>query len=373
MIKTDSLKMRGYTQLFIQPKAWIYTKLQIQPIGQIYTKLFICLVFICFAVPIFAQSSDVDYIEGWVDIKDSSGEIFELFIGDVVSNGETVITGDDGLAELIPESGSRIVIKPGTVFTVGTRTVNGRKQSVLSCALGQVSYKFDRMTGAEPTIATPSMVCGIRGTEFTVLAAADGSSLIVVDSGAVEVESQGATVMLGAQEGVEVKSGQVPGEKFEVLRGKMDFDQWNEGRIEEMLADPLGSLARIGMQMAELIIQMEEYRGFYEERLVILEEYDQKLDELITGGNEEEYQAYFKDTLRPMQVEAADLVLNYRYYALSALALRRHVMTGLYVRMKGQFLGFSGDPMYDQFIRDYQALLDEYETRVVPLLNEDDI
>jgi len=354
-------------------RSQIYTKQCIQQKTRIYTKLYICLLLVLFTPSIFAQSSDVDYVEGWVDIKESSGEIFELFIGDVVSSGETVITGDDGTAELIPESGSRIVVKPGTVFTVGERTVNGRRQSVLSCALGQVSYKFNRMTGAEPTIATPSMVCGIRGTEFTVLAAADGSSLIVVDEGAVEVESQGATVMLGAQEGVEVKPGQVPGEKFPVLRGKMDFDQWNEGRIEEMLSDPIGALNRIGMQMSELIVRMEDYRGFYEERLVLSEEYELKFEELTAAGDEEVYQAYYKETLRPNQIEAADLVLNYRYYALSSMALRRHVMTGLYIRMKAQFLGFSGDPMYNEFMRVYQALLDEYEIRVVPLLNEDDI
>ena len=324
------------------------------------------LLFIAFSGFLFGQSSEVDYVEGWVDVKDNSGDIFELFIGDVVSSGETVITGEDGLAELIPASGSRIIIQPGTVFTVGERMVRGSKQSVLSCTLGQVSYKFDRMTGAEPHIATPSMICGIRGTEFTVAAGADGTSIIVVDSGAVEVSSQGASVLLAAQEGVEVKPGEVPGVKFPVLRGAMDFDEWSSGRIEVMLADPLGALDRMAVQLEDLMDEMEDYRRFYEDRQVLIGEYNTQLDQLITEGDEAAYQKFFKETLRPAQVEASNLVLNYRYYALAALSLRRHVMTGLYIRMKIHFMGYTGDPLYGEFLERYSSILKTFEDRVTP-------
>ncbi len=320
-----------------------------------------------------AQSSDVDYVEGWVDIKESSGEIFELFIGDVVSKGDTIITGDDGLVELIPASGSRIIIQPGTIFSVQERQVGGVSRSVLSCTLGQVSYKFDRLTGAEPDIATPSAICGLRGTEFTVLAGADGSSLIIVESGAVEVESRGESVRLEPDEGVEVRPGEAPGEKFPVLRGEMDFGDWNKQKTDGMMANPLEALSGMSLQLAELIAQMEDWAKLYEERWALLQDYRGQLAELDAAGKGDELRTLYAEKVDPLEVETTTMVVNYRYYALSALSFRRHILSGLYIRMKTQFIGYLGDPLYDEFIRGYNNLLNEYEARVVPLLVEADI
>ena len=317
------------------------------------------------ALPLAAQNSDVVYLEGWVDVKTGSGDIYELFMGDEVRVGETVITGDDGLAELQPESGSRIVIHPGTVFSLQERTVNGQKRSVVSTAVGSVAFRFNKMTGAEPDIATPSMVAGIRGTEFTVFAGADGSSLIVVESGAVAVESQGRSVELAPNEGVEVQPGEAPGEKFQVLRGSLDFTAWNANRAEEMLSDPLLALARMELQLMELAEQVQEWGGRYEANYKLVEELREKRKVLADAGKEEERKALITGQLRPLELETADLVRNYRYYSLSALNFRRHVMAGLYTRMKT--LSFSGAAVdYVEFRGAYGELLAYYEEMVVP-------
>ena len=320
-----------------------------------------------FILPLAAQNSDVVYLEGWVDVKTGSGDIYELFMGDEVRVGETVITGDDGLAELQPESGSRIIIHPGTVFSLQERTVNGQKRSVVSTALGSVAFRFNKMTGAEPDIATPSMVAGIRGTEFTVFAGADGSSLIVVESGAVAVESQGRSVELAPNEGVEVQPGEAPGEKFQVMRGSLDFTAWNANRAEEMLADPLLALARMEIQLAELAEQVQEWGGRYEANIKLVEQKRAEMRALAEAGKEEEARSLFSEQLRPLEVETSDMVLNYRYYSLSALNFRRHVMAGLYTRMKA--LHFSGAAVdYQDFRAAYAGLLDYYEEMVVPRL-----
>ena len=300
-----------------------------------------------FILPLAAQNSDVVYLEGWVDVKTGSGDIYELFMGDEVRVGETVITGDDGLAELQPESGSRIIIHPGTVFSLQERTVNGQKRSVVSTALGSVAFRFNKMTGAEPDIATPSMVAGIRGTEFTVFAGADGSSLIVVESGAVAVESQGRSVELAPNEGVEVQPGEAPGEKFQVMRGSLDFTAWNANRAEEMLADPLLALARMEIQLAELAEQVQEWGGRYEANIKLVEQKRAEMRALAEAGKEEEARSLFSEQLRPLEVETSDLVLNYRYYSL-------------------HFSGAAVD--YQDFRAAYAGLLDYYEEMVVPRL-----
>lgn len=329
--------------------------------------LIFCVICLIAAASLTAQTSDVVYTEGWVDVKDSSGEIFELFIGDSVVVGETVITGDDGLAELQPEEGSRIIIQPGTVFSLQERVVDGKKRSVVSTALGEVTFRFNKMTGAEPEIATPSMVCGVRGTEFTVFAGADGSSLIVVDSGAVEVASQGKTVDLAPNEGVEVQPGEPPGEKFPVMRGSLDFTSWNQNRADEMLSDPLLALARMEVQLTELGEQVQEWVVLFEENRKVTEEKRAFMKSLVDQGKDEEAKVFFTEELRPLEVETSDLVLNYRYYTLSALNFRRHVLSGFYTRMKMRHLvGTAVD--YSAFRDAYGSLLGYYEEQVVPFL-----
>jgi len=319
------------------------------------------------ALPLSAQNSDVVYLEGWVDVKTGSGDISELFMGDQVRVGETVITGDDGLAELQPEAGSRIIIHPGTVFSLQERTVNGQKRSVVSTSLGSVAFRFNKMTGAEPDIATPSMVAGVRGTEFTVFAGADGSSLIMVESGAVAVESQGRSVDLAPNEGVEVQPGEAPGEKFRVMRGSLDFSAWNANRAEEMLSDPLLALARMEKQLVELAEQVQEWGGRYEANIKLVEQKRGEMKTLAEAGKEDQARSLFTEELRPLEVETSDMVLNYRYYSLSALNFRRHVMSGLYTRMKA--LGFSGTAVdFEGFRGAYAALLDYYEEMIVPYL-----
>ena len=329
------------------------------------------IVLLCLTAGLTAQESDVVFIDGWVDIKDSSGEIYELFIGDRVYNGDTVITGEDGIAELEPENGSRIIIKPDTIFSIKQTEFNGKKQSIVTTTLGQVSFKFNRMTN-EPLIATPSTVMGIRGTEFTVYAGADGSSLIAVESGAVEVSGQGKSVMLEKNEGVEVKAGKTPGEKFPVMVGQLNFDDWNVSKINEMIEEPAAALENLSVQLNDLAIQMEEWVETYNDSRAKLEELRTELKTLLNEGKTEEGLELKENTIRPLEYSTSRLVLNYRYYALSALSLRQHVLSGFYIRMKTSYIKDMKNPVYTDFLNQYNDLLEQYTQRIQPYLVEAD-
>ena len=224
----------------------------------------ILLLFLLASASLAAQESDVVFVDGWVDLKDSSGEIYELYIGDMVYSGDTVITGEDGVVELEPQAGSRIIIKPDTVFSIKETDVKGKKQSVVSTTLGEVAFKFNRMTN-EPLISTPSTVMGVRGTEFTVYAGADGSSLVTVESGSVEVSGAGESVLLAENEGVEVQAGKAPGEKFEIKGKAIDFTEWNVSKINEMIASPLEKLAELKLQLEEMADNAEEWKALHTE------------------------------------------------------------------------------------------------------------
>ncbi len=328
------------------------------------------IVLFC-AAGLYAQESDVVFIDGWVDIKDSSGEIFELFIGDRVYNGDTVITGDDGVAELEPQNGSRIIVKPGTVFSIKEMDVNGKKQSVVSTTLGQVSFKFNRMTN-EPLISTPSTVMGVRGTEFTVYAGADGSSLVTVETGAVEVSGQGESVILEKNEGVEVAAGMPPGEKFPVMEGKLEFDAWNSEKINKMMGEPSAAIQSLSIQLDDLVKQIEYWAALYETNKAELTELRKQQKALLEEGKEEEGNKMKAEVVKPFEYTTSRLILNYRYYALSALSLRQHVFSGFYTRMKTAYINEPENPVYTGFLNDYSELLKQYEDKVQPYLVQAD-
>ena len=317
-----------------------------------------------------AQNSDVVYVDGWVDLKDSTGT-YELMIGDRVSTGDTIITDYDGTAELEPQSGSRIVIKPNTVFTIKELDDNGKSRPVLSTTVGAVSFKFNRMT-QEPAVTTLTTVAGIRGTEFTVYAGADGSSLFVVESGAVEVSSSGESVMLEPEEGVEIPAGGAPGEKFKVMKGKIDFAEWNSEKIENMMADPAAALENFSGQLDSLASSLEEWSSRYTESKAKLDELRARQKELFDSGEAEKGRELNKNEVAPLEYHNSRLVLNYRYYALSALSLRQHVLSSFYVRMKTAYISDRNNSVYLGFLDSYRKLVKDYEQRVVPWLVQAD-
>ena len=321
----------------------------------------------------FTEQADIVYAEGYVDLKYGDGELVEAFIGDYMDTGDTIITGEDGLAELEKQSGAIIKVAPDTIFMLQELGQDGEKRSVLSTTLGAVRFKFDRLTGKEPVIATPSVVAGVRGTEFQVFAGADGSTLIIVDTGKVAVESQGETVELLPEEGVEVEAGQAPGEKFKAFRGQLDFSTWNSGRLDTLADDPSGTVAGIERAMDAWRENIRELSPRYEANKERLAAERDKLSELEKDKGKDARKEYYEKTVFPLEVETSYMRLNLRYYALSALSFRRFVLGSMYAQVKSAYINRLESDQFTDFIDIYERILAQFEEDVVPLLGEADI
>ena len=330
---------------------------------------FMCLVLVSAG---FGQDADLVYIDGWVDLKRAGGDLEEAFFGDLVRVGDSVITGEDGTAELARGSESHIVISPDTIFTLMATERNGKKQTVLSCTLGAIAFRFNKMTEEEPMITSPSMTAGVRGTEFTVYTAADGSTLVAVESGLVEIEGAGETVSLEAEEGVEIRPGEAPGKKFKVLRGQIDYSTWSAGKMDAFLDDPEAALRRIGVRLDEYAARILEYNDHRARLKQAVAQERAKLEDIKAEKGEEAVVEHYKTVIQPMEDESAFSVLNMRYYALSAVSLRRYLMSGLYTTMKTRYLADADNGAYLGFLEAYNDLLAKYEEGVTPYLVEAD-
>ena len=335
------------------------------------------LILVLFLIAAFAYSNEivtVTYIDGWVDIKDGTGDLYEAMIGDEVTVGNSVITDDDSYAELKEEnSKSTYNLKPNTVFTVREMEAGGEKQNVLSCTLGEIAFKFKRAGSIEPLIATNSTVAGVRGTEFKVYAGVDGSSLIAVRSGLVEVESEGKTVALEKDEAVEVKPGQAPGDKFSLKGKPLNFQSWNSDKKREFLENPAESLKAVEKRLDFYNSKVEELYPIFLEWMEQVEEERAEFAKIKEEKGDAAAQEFRNNVLMKSVENTVSLSLNVRYYALSALSMRRFVVGNMYAEMKTRYINKLDKPEFVDFEKVYKRVLEKFEEIAIPQINETDI
>lgn len=312
-----------------------------------------------------AQTAEATYIEGDPQHRDGGGSVLPLDYGNRVKTGDSVITGRYDQAELTQGTQSVIRIKPNTVFTIRELDTGGKKEQILTTAVGAVAMRFNRLAGNEPRVGTVGTTAGIRGTELTVYAGPDGSSLFVVESGLVSVEADGKTVELAENEGVEVSAAGAPGEKFSVIGRELDFSAWAAAKEEALLADPVAALADVRTAMAAFRTGLDEWTAKYRAAKA---ESDAAVAKMNAIADKAE-QAKFRDgTWFPLALRTGNAVLNYRYYALSAFSLRRYVLGPMYVRMRSRNM-LAEAPGYRPFLETYAAVLADYKAVFGPYLD----
>jgi len=334
------------------------------------------LLLFCFSVAVlasgFAVPNDVVYSEGEATVRYKQGDVDPVYVGDVYDIGDTVTTGFDGFVEL-DQAGIVVKINPDTVFALQEKEETGKKTGVFSLVLGSIKYRFDRILGKEPFVQTGSCVAGVRGTEFSVFAAADGSSLIVVDSGQVEVEAEGESIQLTAEEGVEVRPGEPPGDKFKAKRDQIDYKKWNDNKLATLLSNPVESIIRINDRLDFYVDNVSEYYNLYDELRGELATEREKVVEILKKEGTEQAQKYETSIINPIADKTRASFMNYRYYALTALSLRRYVAGRMYLLLKSRNITNLKSKSFTDFYTEYKDLIEKFEKSIVPRLVEADI
>lgn len=132
------------------------------------------------------SAAQVVAVEGNVSIlKDD--EPWALFAGQSVGTGQTILTGDDGFAELQVSDGSMFFVFPNS--HVVFRRNPGSLRDLLDVFLGKVKVHIQKL-GGNPNpnrIFTPTAVISVRGTTFDVEVDASETTVVIVDEGLVGV------------------------------------------------------------------------------------------------------------------------------------------------------------------------------------------
>jgi len=320
---------------------------------------------------VVAQEAEIVYVDyPEVEIKRPGSVAILADFGDALRAGDSVITTRFGEAEIELTDGGTVSIAPNTVYQIQVIDSGGAPQTVMSVALGAVRFKFNTLAGRrEPVVGAPTAVAGVRGTEFTTYVAPDGATVFVVEEGMVDVFAEGGRVQLVNGQGVEVVPGEPPGEPFDALKRAFDFSVYNDERMGELLRNPERAVIGHTRRLAEFADQIEILLPLYEEGLGRLEDARAKLETLEGDAR----QTYFEDELVPIRAQTADYFDNMRFYALSALSLRRYVLGRMYLLLSLEHINAPTDATYRRFLTSYDEALAVYERRIVPVLDPSDL
>lgn len=330
--------------------------------------LLFAIVLLVSAAVVYGESGTIIFSSGKADHRDRAGNLNPAVIGNTVVTGESIITGGDGFVEIQLENNSVISINEDTVFNLSEREDQdqpGRKRGVFQTILGAVGFKFQQFSGNEPYIETSSTVCGVRGTDFTVFAGADGSAVYAVASGEVAVNSGGREVALLPDQGVEVAMGRAPGNVFRAEGGIIDFSQYQEEAKAAVKKDPLGTYSQFENRLNELIEETRNWNESAYDTADMLKELEATAQQIREEDGEDAFMEYMADTVDPLKVQTQTMILNRRFTAYSALLLRQHLICNVYLEMRTKYILDPENPEYLAFLRDYNAMLDIFYTELI--------
>ena len=187
-----------------------------------------------------ADAATLQEVRGSVELippGTDAGPAREGVAGAPVRPGDAVRTGPDSWARILLDDGSRVEVFSDTELVVDRDPPSpGEKGNSLLLSAGRI---FSRVTprerGGDPfRVVTPSTVCGIRGTVFTVAVARDGASRVGVEEGEVEVKGAGKVVALAPGRETLVEVGARPALPVPAAIRDIDWDGWLQQRNEQV-------------------------------------------------------------------------------------------------------------------------------------------
>lgn len=203
--------------------------------------------------PLFAEQvvGEIVYIEGRVDVFRDGRQLGRgrVDIGSFIEEYDMVETGEDGYVEIVlsnSSSGSEVRVLPGTSFYFDLDDVEGPKKTEFAMMTGSMAFRVKKLSGNEEyRVRTESVAMGVRGTNFQVTVAPEGSVLTVCDEGAVECTTEEGEQALS-------KPGQVVEKSSEEA---MQTEQVDPAELEDYRRNWLESREEVFKRGAHIFIK----------------------------------------------------------------------------------------------------------------------
>jgi tetratricopeptide (TPR) repeat protein len=122
--------------------------------------IFTLLVLVAFATSISGTDVSIDYIDGYLDVKEG-GEWYELYIGEVITDADTIRLDENSVAELSLPGTTLTLTRPGIYVIADLLEASGERRST---GLGSVIGNKLKSIVKEPEQGQTA-VMGVRGSK----------------------------------------------------------------------------------------------------------------------------------------------------------------------------------------------------------------
>lgn len=193
------------------------------------------------------NSLEVSYVVGDVKLHRSS-KVMPLAMDTKFVPGDIVSTGKKSMCTLKYNDGSVVEIRSESKIAVGNETVKGA--DYISLISGTVHGKFMKMQkgGSGNKVYTPTAVCAIRGTEFTIASGGAGDSRVQLEEGKLEVRNPFGKINIAEGENSEIGIADKP----TADRGEEDIASWSMRKKSEFESSPDEAADKYGSYMGKL-------------------------------------------------------------------------------------------------------------------------
>lgn len=173
--------------------------------------LFAIMLLFCASLACAQQAGKVDLIDGDVKIFDAARNVRTPSPGDIVSQGDSIVTGNDGELHVAMADGGQIAVRPNSRMVVEKYRADGGSAdhsvlNLLSGAMRSVTGWIGKYSSSNYKIRTPTATIGVRGTDHETLVLATGSPL--GEAGTYDKVNSGATVLRTRQGVTELRQNQ---------------------------------------------------------------------------------------------------------------------------------------------------------------------
>ncbi len=161
-----------------------------------------------------------------VKLKKLNNDWKDAKIGLPLITGDEVKTGSKSLALIKFTDNSLLRLRENTLVKIYADKKGNSISKNTYIENGKVGFKVTKQEDEEFQLTTPTMVASIRGTEGFIQTNEDGSSLLVVETGSIDINA-----LLGNKQFGNVKDGQyaLVGSDGEVIIGEVTEEQKEEG------------------------------------------------------------------------------------------------------------------------------------------------
>jgi hypothetical protein len=167
------------------------------------------------AGPVLAQSSPMGSflsVKGKVLVKNPSGGSRPAKVGKQVAAGESIVTDKDAEAAVRFFDGSQVALKPGTDFRLVKLEKPSDKDKALKfkILIGELLAKVEKLTSPRSSfeVEAGGVVCGVRGTEFSMRYDSAHHLDLHVSNGSVYAKAGGQTSLFNAGDTGHFTNGQ---------------------------------------------------------------------------------------------------------------------------------------------------------------------